>query len=1381
MGWTIAQQKVINTRNKNLLVSAAAGSGKTAVLVERIISMISEGENPIDIDHLLVVTFTNAAAAEMRTRIGKAIDEKLLREPENLHLQKQISLLQSAQITTIHSFCLYVIRNYFHRIDLDPSFKIAEDSEITLMKSDVMEELLERWYEEGREDFHSFIESYSYSKSDAPVEELILGLYNIAMSDPWPSIWISKKMKAFDVNSLKEMYASDWMKELISYINVILTDLQHKTEDALAICNEPDGPGAYIPALVSDRDILEKLKMAGTYDEYTGLFTSMSYARLSPKKEEGVLAEKKDRVKELREEVKKALKDLTNQFFFQSPEEMLKDLMAVKDVMKVLFELTLDFMEEFTKKKDEKNLIDFNDLEHFALKILIEEKDNEKVPSQAARELSEQFDEILIDEYQDSNMVQETILKSISREQDGAYNRFMVGDVKQSIYKFRLAMPELFMEKYKDYSTADINEDGSQNLTQRIDLDKNFRSRKVVLDYVNRIFEQIMTEPVGGIIYDEAASLKYGELFEETIPDKLNEVNGLIVGIKDKQSDKLNETEMLTKTAEKSVNVVADLLATEKIKNRLAADVELLLVTEETEEAVDEVKNKAGDKASGRKMDLEAGNKEEQGISGSHEIEVSEDTSLVGDEEDPVYTKKELEARAIAKRIRELTNPNTGLLLFDNKVKSHRPASYRDIVILLRSMTGWSEVFVNTLMQEGIPAYADTGTGYFQTIEIMAVLNMLRIIDNPRQDIPFTGVLYSPMVGLTTTQLAKIRTFERNVSMYQAVASYAAEGDEIELKEKLNGFLSLLNAFREKVNHISIHELLQDVLDQTGYSYYVSAMPGGERRKANLDMLVAQAVRFEKGSYSGLFHFIRYIEKLHKYDLDFGEASTTDEQDNTVRIMSIHKSKGLEFPVVFVAGMGKQFNTQDVRSNVILHNQYGAGPECIDSIARTKVPTLLKKVIQKKVQIENLGEELRVLYVAMTRAKEKLILSSYLKSESDMRKKNFSFFEITTAKCYLDWVMPAMLNYMPASDESMVINLLHRDDLLREEITKQIFLHKDREDLLSLNPETVYDEKIREEIESRFHFTYPYQEESALKVKMTVSELKKLGQYIDEEQSVNLYEKYPEELTGSIKTENTGTESTGTGSIGTENTGTGNTGTESTGIESTGTGNTRTGNTGTENRKADHNILKNKNIDKKKVKETEEAAYIPAFIRQKEEVMTGTDRGTLYHKVLELMNICEVHTMEELQKDLQRMTKENRLREEDIKKLKLDYILKFIQSSTAERMRRAQADGRLYREKQFVIGIEANQLYRHSDSSELILIQGIIDVFFEEEGELVLLDYKSDIVMDEQELITRYQVQLGYYRKALEQMSKKRVKEIMIYSLHLGKEIRIDTNKLVTL
>ncbi len=1303
MGWTKAQQKVIDTRNKNLLVSAAAGSGKTAVLVERIISMISEGEKPIDIDHLLVVTFTNAAAAEMRERIGKAIDKKLQENPEDRHLQRQISLLQSAQITTIHSFCLNIIRNYFHRIDLDPSFKIAEESEITLLKSDVISDILERWYEEGRKEFHDFVESYSYSKSDLPIEELILQLFGFSMSDPWPRAWIDRMRRRFEIGSLQEMNETSWMNEIVEYVKVVLSDLMKKNRKALEVCHETDGPTAYEAALLSDRKILETLLKAETYEEYAKLFPGITYDRLSNKKEEGVQPWKKDRVKELREEVKKGIKDLTGQYFFQTPEEMLEDHMAVGKIMQVLFDLTLEFMEEFAKKKEEKNLIDFNDLEHFALKILVEE-DSEAgsgwIPTQAALEISEQFDEILIDEYQDSNMVQETILRSISREESGTPNRFMVGDVKQSIYKFRLAMPEIFMEKYSSYSSEDITSQGEMNYYQRIDLDKNFRSRDTVLQYVNEIFEQIMQESVGGITYDEAASLKYGELYEEILP--------------------------------------------EDIKPRIATEVEFLLVTEE--EQSEEETNQA--------YPVEGGT-----LKGTEGIE--EKTSEAADindenEEEAVYTKKELEARAIAKRIKELTNQDSGMLVFDQKAKVHRPAELRDIVILLRSMTGWSEVFVNTLMQEDIPAYADTGTGYFQTVEIMTVLNMLRIIDNPRQDIPLVGVLYSPMVGLSSTELALIRGAERNVSMYSALLAFAkvqntmdmgsVNNDKLEetvetleavniresddtgeqegnnltlsvLRLKVSNFLQQLEYFRTLVNHKPIHEVIQFVLDQTGYYYYASAMPGGEQRKANIDMLLSQAVRFEKGSYSGLFHFVRYIEKLHKYEVDYGEAATSGEKDNTVRIMSIHKSKGLEFPIVIVAGMSKQFNTQDLRSSIVLHSELGVGPEYIDSKNRTKVATLLKKAIQKKVQVENLGEELRVLYVAMTRAKEKLILSGYLKSKEEIRGKEFSFYELLVAKSYLDFVLPAMVNRMGGApelkessftwkNENRLITVLTKMSLLQEEVKKQLFLQKDLQELDAIDPEKTYHTGLKEEIKSRYNYQYAYRNEAELKVKMTVSELKKLGQFQDEEQSVNLYGSEIKRITN--------------------------------------------------------------------VSEADGEMTIPGFLRQQEAVISGTDRGTLYHKVLELINLQSVYNREDLKHDLERLVAINRLNSRDIEKLKLDYIFGFVSSNVANRMREAEKENKLYKEKQFVMGIKASEVLKAVDSEELILIQGIIDVFFEENGELVLLDYKSDIVSDEEQLIHRYKVQLQYYRRALEQMLNKKVKEMIIYSLPLGKEIRID-------
>lgn len=1292
MAWTEAQQRVIDTRNKNLLVSAAAGSGKTAVLVERIISMISEGDDPIDIDHLLVVTFTNAAAAEMRERIGKAIEKKLIAQPDNLHLQKQMSLLQSAQITTIHSFCLYVIRNYFHRIDLDPAFKIAEESEITLMKSDVLSEILERWYEEGSEDFHAFIESYSYSKSDTPVEDLILQLYSFSMSDPWPKEWLKDKRRLFELDSLEALEQTEWMKELLQYVSTVLGDLLALNAKALSITNEADGPKAYQTALLSDRSLLEKLQEAESYEAYSVLFSGISFDRLSSKREEGVDPEKKERIKELREEVKKGLKDLASQLFFQSPAEMLKDLQAVKEIVHVLFQLTEEFMDEFARKKEEKNLIDFNDLEHFALKILIEEE--EKVPSSAALELSELYEEILIDEYQDSNMVQETILQSISRERLGSPNRFMVGDVKQSIYKFRLAMPEIFMEKYETYSQEPITEDGACNYYQRIDLDRNFRSRKVVLDYVNDIFEQIMQKNVGGIVYDEAASLKYGDLYQENL--------------------------------------------SQEEKSRVAKDVEFILVTEEE---LDTLSSK------GESGYEEQGNKDP----------VSETVNELGaskeDPEEAQYTKRELEARAIARKIRELTDPDTGMLVYDKELKANRPATKKDIVILLRSMSGWSEVFVNTLMAEGISAYADTGTGYFQTLEIMTLLNVLRIIDNPRQDIPLTGVLYSPIVGLTSTELAIIRAAHRGVSMYSAVTLYAKEAEAGDLKEKLVNFLETLGEFRAMVNHKPIHELIQLVLDRTGYHYIVMAMPGGERRKANIDMLITQAVRFEKGSYSGLFHFIRYIEKLHKYEVDFGEAATSGEQDDTVRIMSIHKSKGLEFPIVFVAGMSKQFNTQDLRSKIVLHSELGVGPEYIDAKLRTKVPTLLKRVIQKKVQVENLGEELRVLYVAMTRAREKLILTGYLNKLEELKGRDFSYFELLSAKSYTDLVLPAMFNKMgncPQPQElpyqwqvdRMRITVISHKELLVEEVKRQLFLLQDKERLLKYTSEEVYHSELREEINKRLKYSYPYLEDANLKVKMTVSELKKLGQFVDEEQSVNLYEEPAKSNESDIASKKEMMNSSEAGA---------------------------------NQYKIQAGKLSELDWAFSEIAEQAEddEATVPAFIRGQETRVSGTERGTLYHRVLELLDLDRVRSKDDLQKELDRLVEMRRLTASEISMLKKDYIYKFAVSEVADRMRRAKEQGKLYKEKQFVFGIPAAEIYHNSTSKELILIQGIIDVFFEENGELILLDYKSDLVQSEEELKRRYQVQLRYYRRALEQILKKPVKEMIIYSLPMGREIHL--------
>jgi len=1266
MAWTVAQQKVIDTRNKNLLVSAAAGSGKTAVLVERIIKMISEGEKPADIDRLLVVTFTNAAAAEMRERIALALDKKLCENPENEHLQKQLSLLQGAQITTIHSFCLNVIRNYFYRIDLDPSFKIADEADTTLMKSDVVSDLLERWYEEGREDFFRLIESYSYSKSDAPIEELILQLYDFSMSSPWPKDWINDKRSLFELEDLEDLYSAPWMDELLEHVRTIIKDLADKNARAISICNEPDGPAAYLPALMSDKAKLEELLQADNYPGLAQLLAKLAFDRLSGKREDGVDPAKKELVKALRDEIKKGLKDITAGYFFQSPEEMLKDMQAVGGCMQVLFDLTLEFMDAFAAKKGQKNLLDFSDIEHYALKILVEADRDENgdyilTPSQAALELREQYEEILIDEYQDSNMVQEVILRSVSREEAGTPNRFMVGDVKQSIYKFRLAMPEIFMEKYDSYRAEETDEDGGCNLYQRIDLDRNFRSRKVVIDYVNRIFEQLMHKQIGGIEYDEAAALKYGGLYDD---------EALLAAAKD----------------------------IEPLTARIADSVDYLLITDEEQKGEDSALQKAEQEMSRQFMEEDG-----EGI-----------LKPAYDEDEADYSKKELEALMIAKKIKELTDPESGLLIYDKSRGGLRRAEYKDIVILLRSMSGWSEVFVKTLTTEGIAVYADTSSGYFQTLEVMTVLNMLRIIDNPRQDIALAGVLYSPMAGLTAEELARIRAACKKASMYTAVCSYLEAGVDEQLKDRLKAFMEMLNSFRAMVNHTPIHEIIQAVLDETGYYYYVSTMPGGAQRQANLDMLISYAVRFEKGSYSGLFHFIRYMERLHKYDVDFGEPSAAGEEDNTVRIMSIHKSKGLEFPIVFLAAMGKQFNTQDLKGRIILHSRLGIGPEYVDISLRTRVATLLKKVIQKKVQTENLGEELRVLYVAMTRAREKLILTGYIKSTDGLCGTDFSYFGMLAAKSYQDWVLPAMLNCMGGSlsvdslpvslsEANMTISVCHKNQFLKQELAKQIFIKQEQEALADIDPDITYSERLREEISKKISYSYPYEKEAGLKIKLTVSELKKLGRPTEEEDmGINLYE------AAEYKDEGT------------------------------------------------HD------------------STLPAFIRQDKETLSGTDRGSLYHKLLELLDLTRIADYDDLVEQIKEICGRGLILEDDIKKLKLNYIYKFTRSDVAGRMRQAQLKGRLFKEKQFVMGLKASELYQELDSDELILIQGIIDVFFEEDGEIVLLDYKSDLVDNEEELIKRYKIQLDYYSRALEQILHKRVKERIIYSLPLAKEIRIE-------
>jgi ATP-dependent helicase/nuclease subunit A len=1308
MKWTTEQQKVIDLRNRNILVSAAAGSGKTAVLVERIISMITEGDNPIDIDRLLIVTFTNAAAAEMRERIGAAIDRKLEEMPDNVHLQKQVTLIHSAWITTIHSFCLNVIRNHFNTIDLDPSFRIADEAELTLIKSDVISELLENYYEEANENFLDFIESFSTGKTDQAIEDLILKLHSFSMSYPWPEEWLDERKNTFSIEAMEDMKNTDWMSALLQHIHTVVSDLIIRSKEAIRISNDADGPKAYIPALSSDITLLHELEGITDYEQYMIALDEFSFARLSSKREEGVSDDKKNQVKLLREEVKKAITDLKKNYFFQPAEEMLKDIKAMKSTMEVLIQICKDFSTLYANKKTEKNIVDFNDLEHFALNILVKKEEGKIIPTPAADELSEYFAEIMIDEYQDSNFVQETILNSISKERFGKPNLFMVGDVKQSIYKFRLARPEIFMEKFDKYELTD-------SLYQRVDLHKNFRSRDVVLSSINFIFEQIMTKKLGNIEYDEKVALYPGA-----------DYGSLTTGI--------------------------------------STDTEVLLVSVDPPE----IKQEDVSKLTAESEDNELGSFED-------------------------YTAKEIEAKAIAKRIKELTDPESGLLIYDRKKETYKRATNGDIVILLRTISGWAEVFSDTLATEGIMAHTETQSGYFSTLEIRTILNLLRIIDNPRQDIPFTAILRSPIVGLSSDELSLIRIKNRRMSMYEAVTllveeyneSVTQEADKIIMDEqvveitcmdnvneynssiglkdssnqnnevhvmnqveesriqedvnpvyltliqKLNKFIYKLDQYRDMVYYLSIHELILKVLEDTGYYNYVYAMPTGDKRKANIDMLVQRAIRFESTSYSGLFHFIRYIEKLHKYDIDFGEAKIVSENDNTVKIMSIHKSKGLEFPIVFVSGAGKSFNNQDSRSSLLIHPDLGLGPDYLNHELRVKAPTLVKKVIQKELVLENLGEELRVLYVALTRAKEKLIITGGVKNLEDklnkwlsimnQHEKQLLFYQLSNVSNYLDWIVPSIIrhrgfenllkifgkvsndsNPLYLADTELTISQCTYEELASKEVINQIYKSFNQEELQKWNTQIIYSDEIRKQIEEHMKYQYPYLAETSIHTKLTVSELKRLGQLEADDFGVPI-----------------------------------------------------------------------KGISKK-----EKNILIPKFMNQSMAV-EGADLGTLYHTVLEYMNLLDVKDVKDIELQLDQLIVEGKLTEDDINAISKDKLYHFTTSPIASRMRKAKEQGKLYVERQFVMGMKAHEINPSMKSEELVLIQGVIDVYFEEDGRWVLLDYKTDSVYGkdgESELIKRYLVQLDYYQKALEQLTGKQVKERIIYSFGLEKEIKVPIN-----
>lgn len=1284
--WTKEQQQVIDLDNRNILVSAAAGSGKTAVLVERILKKMTRQEHPVDIDKLLIVTFTRAAAGEMRDRLMTALEKQLETDPDNEHLQRQQTLIHNAQITTIDGFCSYVIRNYFHMIDLDPGFRIGNEGEIKLLKQDVAKEVLEAEYAERSEKFDRFIEVFATGKTDEGILDLILNLYEFSTSNPWPKDWLASCMNAYAMDSVEALDGSVWMEKLWQ-------DTDHYMEQAETIIREnkkrvlqPDGPYMYEEAVDEDMRLLESLKERSERRDFDGLAALLggcSFQTLSRKKDTSVSEMVREQVKAARDQMKELIRSLKEKYFYTDREGILEELAVCRGPEEELIRLTEAFTDAYAAKKRQKNLVDFSDIEHFALDILVHKEGDDYRYSEAAEEFADRFEEILIDEYQDSNLVQETLLTSVSRLRRGIHNIFMVGDVKQSIYRFRLARPELFMEKYGTYTL-------DESPCQRIDLHKNFRSRREVLDCVNYIFFQIMGKSLGDVEYDSDAALYPGAKFPEPVTE----------GKAEDTTENNIESKTENKTESKTENKTED---------------------------------QAEDKKESREEKRESKEESETIKTGSGNDFRSTEILLIPadeDEEENDVSAQELEARAVGKRIREIVGKEW---VYDKDAGTYRKAEYRDCVILLRTISGWAESFVQVLMEMNIPAYATSRTGYFSAKEVVTVLNYLHICDNPRQELPFTGVLLSPIGGLTAGELAEIKATFPKEKIYKAAQRYLREGEEDRIRAKLERFFTVFDSIRERISYTPIHELIQLILHETGYGNFAYAMAGGRQRSANLEMLIEKAMEYESTSYHGLFNFLRYMEQLQRYQVDFGEVSTVGETEDTVRIMSIHKSKGLEYPIVFVSGMGKYMNMSDANAGLVIHQDLGLGNWAIDPVRRLRMPTLLRQIIQRQIRLESLGEELRVLYVALTRAKEKLILTGTINGTEkkladyytllQQQEMPLSFTRLSSARTYWDWILPAVARHsaFPAfagwerggktvslpegfSEPDMVFRLIGHSELIMDEMVRLSVDEKLYREFTGWNTEEIFDEELREQLESRFSYQYPYRYLQEIPAKVSVSELKKAGM-----QELQDEEAQAEELIPVTDTE------------------------------------------------------------------AEWEPYLPAFMREEEPELRGAARGTAYHAVLANLSYDKTDTQEQIREQIVQMQKTGKIDEMTAQCVRAHQIFRFVHSREGQRMRAAWQKGKLWREQPFVMSIPAEKWKPEWSTEEPVLIQGIMDTFWEEEGAWILLDYKTDYIEAGQEdvLIKRYQIQLQLYKEALERMEGYRVKEVWIYSFALGKSIPV--------
>ena len=1233
--WTKEQSEVIAHRKGNLLVSAAAGSGKTAVLVEHVIDRLLDKEHPISLSSVVLMTFTEAAASEMKERIKARLKEAFL-ENRDPHIEREIAELPNANISTIDAFCKRLIQENYTSLGIEPNFRIGEGNELALLKEDIVEELLEEEYSKKEENFLSFVDRFSSGKEDKGIQEIILKLHRLAIANPFPERYLKE---------LLEDGGEAWKSYLLESIKKRAEEALKTLQEAIQICGEEGGPSEYLVTVEEDYQSLLKLKAIWTPEddeENTGETTvllhrviegiqAISFNRIKNSK-----ADRKAEVKGRRDAVKALIQDWQKSYTLIPKEIEEKADIEEKILLKEAIRLTLLFLERYQEEKLDRNILDFSDLEHFALRLLYTEKDGKLSFTALADELAKEYTEILVDEYQDSNMVQEYLVSALSKERfsegKAEGNVFQVGDVKQSIYRFRMARPELFLQKYydKDYP--------------KILLQKNFRSLKGVIDAVNTCFFRIMKKDLGGIEYDRDSSLFQGREEKEGVDSQ------------------------------------TELLLMEKEENK--------------------PEKKKGEQTEGKQKEEEMQGEKNGGTGLEKESDL------------------QLECRMIASRVKEFHKKNI---------------AYKDMVILLRSPKKVAKDMVDIFSEEGIPSFAVSSDGYYSSVEVETVLAMLSIIDNPKQDIPLAAVLHSAMFDFTDEELCKLKIAYG--SLGGALCSFSGDifsenicsensCSEIEnpllvkssldqaLFEKWKNFCEKLERYRRLSRNLRVHELLYLIYEETSYYLYVSALPMGEKRRANLDQLIEDALQFEKGSFSGLFNFIRYIEKAKQKEYDEGEANVYSENDNLLRIMSIHQSKGLQFKVVFLSSIQKSFNKQDLRESILLDEKLGMASQYVDPETRIKYPSLQLTAIKEKIEEENQAEELRLLYVAMTRAEEKLVMTGVVKNlsyymEKHPVKDDLSLEDLRNANSYFDFMMLGFSRSLSQNLETPIVKLklYNKQDLSgikKEEKAEKFSLRDELYSFLKKKREKTLEE---EEWDKDFSYRYPHEESTHLYPKYAVSLIKKqaIEALKEQEKTAEDFRIFGEDDTETVDTGNTG-----------------------------------------------------------EAVNSMERLQFPKRKKEKREKGLGAKIGDSFHHALALFDYTK--GLEQLPAILG---------EEELSLLNKEQFQTFLSSSLGECFKKAYREKRLFREKHFMRALPYHSLFPERAEKDEVLLQGIIDAFIVEDDGIILVDYKTDRVKSEEELRERYQKQIMLYSDALEAILGKKVKKRVLYSFYLGKEVEI--------